>query len=107
MSTFDQMIVDNRDLANRYFGDDNLDDDDPYLFTKLPTNHGRSFNPQSNPSNSKLLSANNESFGRRVFLESPSLGNKDDEDLYRFERRHLTRERVEAKEHDRFAFSLR
>ena len=91
MSTFDQMIIDNRDLANRYFGDDNLDDD-PYLFTKLPTNHGRSLNTQTNPTTtSNLLSTNNELFGRRVFLESPSLGNKDDEDLYRLKRKHLTK----------------
>ena len=91
MSTFDQMIIDNRDLANRYFGDDNLDDD-PYLFTKLPTNPGRTLNNQTNPTatTTNLLSTNNELFGRRVFLESPSLGNRDEEELYRLNRTHLT-----------------
>jgi len=90
MATFDQMIIDDRDLANRYFGENNLDDldNDQYLFSKQPTNNRQQFN--SNPiTKQDLQNKNNDDddntglFGRRVYLESPSLGNKDEEDIYR------------------------
>ena len=82
MATFDQMIIDDRDLANRYFGDSNLDnlDDDQYLFSKPTTANQDPFTLHSDDPND---TANTNLFGRRVFLESPSLGNKEDEDLYR------------------------
>ena len=85
MATFDQMIIDDRDLANRYFGENNFDDldDEQYLLT----NHQPPF--QSDPLAKQDSSNRNEDdhlglFGRRVFLESPALGNKDEEDLYRY-----------------------
>lgn len=74
MATFDQMIIDDRELANRYFGDDALNDDQ-YLFSNLSTNNRRPLN--NNGSDDTGL------FGRRVYLESPSLGNRDEEEIYR------------------------
>jgi len=73
MATFDRMIIDDRDLANQYFGDNDLDDDQ-YLFSKQQ---------QLQPSSNDIDNNNAGLFGRRVFLESPSLGNKDEEDIYR------------------------
>lgn len=88
MATFDQMIIDDRDLANRYFGENNLDDldDDQYLFSKPLTNNRQEFN--SKPMiKQNLLNKNDDDdmglFGRRVFLESPALDNKEEEDMYR------------------------
>jgi hypothetical protein len=89
MATFDQMIIDDRDLANRYFGENNLDDldDDQYLFSKQSTNNQQQqFN--SKPITKQDLSNKNDDdniglFGRRVYLESPSLGNRDEEEIYR------------------------
>jgi hypothetical protein len=86
MATFDQMIIDDRDLANRYFGENNFDDfdDDQYLLT----NNQQPFH--SNPlTKQNSLNRNDDDdnlglFGRRVYLESPALGNKEEEDLYRF-----------------------
>lgn len=85
MATFDQMIIDDRDLANRYFGDNHFDelDDDQYLLN----NNSQPF--QIDPIiKTEPLNDNDENnlglFGRRVFLESPALGDKQDEDLYRF-----------------------
>jgi hypothetical protein len=79
MATFDQMIIDDRDLANQYFGENDLDDDQ-YLFSKQSTNNRQPLHEQhlsdKDDNNAGL-------FGRRVFLESPSLGNKDEEDMYR------------------------
>jgi hypothetical protein len=88
MSTFDQMIIDDRDLANQYFGENNLDDfdDDQYLFSKQPTNNRQQFNSKPLAEHSSPNTNDNDTglFGRRVFLESPSLGNKDEEDIYRY-----------------------
>jgi len=86
MATFDQMIIDDRDLANRYFGE-NLDDldDDQYLFSKPSINNRQPFN--SKPRTTQDLPSKSDDdaalFGRRVYVESPSLGNKEEEDLYR------------------------
>jgi hypothetical protein len=90
MATFDQMIIDNRDLANRYFGENNLDDlnNDQYLFSKQLTNNRQEFN--SEPITKQDSSNKNDDdddniglFGRRVYLESPSLDNKQEEEMYR------------------------
>jgi hypothetical protein len=86
MATFDQMIIDDRDLANQYFGENNFDDldDDQYLLTNnQPTFHSNPLTKQD-PSNRNNDDDNTGLFGRRVFLESPALGNKDEEDLYRY-----------------------
>jgi hypothetical protein len=84
MATFDQMIIDDRDLANRYFGDNNLDDDQ-YLFSKQSTNNRQQF--YSNPIITQDTSNKDDDpsglFGRRVYLESPSLDNKDEDNMYR------------------------
>lgn len=86
MAALDRMIIDDRDLANRYFGDTNLDDfnNDQYLFSKPSTNHAQPFslNPLSDQQSSNQMNPNGGLLGRRVFLESPSLDNKDD-DIYR------------------------
>ncbi len=82
MATFDQMIIDNRDLANRYFGENNLDDldDDQYLFSKQTNNNRQPFNLKQDDDDDD---DNTGLFGRRVFLESPALGNKEEQDMYR------------------------
>ena len=84
MATLDHMIIDDRDLANRYFGDSNGDDshDDHYLLAKpnLHTTHSglaRQKDPRNNDHHADEL------FARSVHLDSPSLSNKEDEDLYR------------------------
>lgn len=84
------MIIDDRDLANRYFGENNYDDldDDQYLFSKPLTNNRQEFNSKSTTQQSLMNKNTNDNdsmglFGRRVFLESPGLGNKEDEDIYR------------------------
>jgi hypothetical protein len=84
MATFDQMIIDNRDLANRYFGENHVDND-PYPFSNLSANNGQLLNSKSTIKSDFLANTldDNGLFGRRVYLESPSLGNKQDEDLYR------------------------
>ena len=78
------MIIDDRDLANRYFDESNLDDDQ-YLFSKQPANNRQQFNSKHLSEQTSLDRDDNNTglFGRRVFLESPSLGNKDEEDMYR------------------------
>lgn len=87
MATLDRMIIDDRDLANRYFGDHNLDDfdNDAYLFSKSPTNNRQQFNLKPSTENdiSNQINDNLGLFGRRVYLESPSLDNKEEEDMYR------------------------
>jgi len=90
MATFDQMIIDNRDLANRYFGENNLDDlnNDQYLFSKQLTNNRQEFNsePITKQDSSNKNDDDNDNiglFGRRVYLESPSLDNKQEEEMYR------------------------
>ena len=68
MGTMDQMLFDNRDIANRY---SNQVTSDPYVFSRAqpPSTHD---SDRANP------------FGRRVFLESPSLDNREaEEDIYR------------------------
>ena len=86
MATFDQMIIDDRDLANRYFGENNFDDldDDQYLLN----NNSQPFstNPLIKPESNNDTDDENRDlalFGRRVFLESPALGDKEEEQLYR------------------------
>jgi hypothetical protein len=81
MATFDQMIIDDRDLANRYFGENNFDelDDDHFLLT----NNQQAFHTKQDPTNTND-DDNLGLFGRRVYLESPALGNKEEEDLYRY-----------------------
>ncbi|CAM2698713.1 unnamed protein product [Rotaria socialis] len=87
MATLDRMIIDDRDLANRYFGDNNLDDfdNDQYLFSKPSTNKTEPFNlkPVGEQQSSNQENDNVGLFGRRVYLESPSLDNKED-DIYRY-----------------------
>ena len=84
MATLDQMIIDDRDLANRYFGDSNGDDShvDHYPLAK-PNQHTThpGLARQNEPRNYDHHA--DELFGRRVHLESPSLSNKEDEELYR------------------------
>ena len=86
MATFDQMIIDDRDLANRYFSDNHFDefDDEQYLLNN--TSQPFQVNPISKPdsANQKTDENNLGLFGRRVFLESPALGDRDEEELYRF-----------------------
>jgi hypothetical protein len=68
MSTYDQMMVD-----NRYPGDF---DNEKYSFSKQqqqPISH------QDEDGNGSQGGQ-----GRRVYLESPSFGNKEEEDLYRY-----------------------
>lgn len=84
MATFDQMIIDDRDLANRYFGENDLDDD-PYLLTSNQQPFQSNLLRTQDSSN-RNDDDNLELFGRRVFLESPALGDKDEEDLYRSNR---------------------
>lgn len=83
MATFDKMIVDDRDLANRYFGENNLSDldNDQFLFSKQSKTNQLEFNSKQelNNKDDDLTGL----FGRRVYLESPSLDNKDEEDMYR------------------------
>ncbi|CAF3439196.1 unnamed protein product [Rotaria sp. Silwood1] len=87
MATLDRMIIDDRDLANRYFGENNLDDfdNDQYLFSKSSTNNRQQFDlkPLTEQDSSNKMNDNAGLFGRRVYLESPSLDNKDD-DIYRY-----------------------
>lgn len=87
MSTFDQVIIDDRDLVNRYFGDTNFDDDQ-FGLPNIRSNTLRPLDTRINPS-SDFLTDNDTSglLGRRVFLESPSFGNKDEEDIYRWTKR--------------------
>jgi hypothetical protein len=66
MGTYDQMLVD-----NRYPGD--FDDDDKYSFSKEQEPH---IPTQDEDGNGSL--------GRRVYLESPSFDNKEEEDMYRY-----------------------
>ncbi|CAF2559743.1 unnamed protein product [Rotaria sp. Silwood2] len=73
MSTYDQMIVD-----NRYPGDF---DDDKYLFSSQS-------NAQQDLSNKDEDGTG--LLGRRVYLESPSLDNKEEEDMYRYVSSRLT-----------------
>jgi len=66
MGTYDQMIVD-----NRYPGDF---DNENYLFSKQQQQQ-------------QMLNKDDDGsgpLGRRVYLESPSFGNKEEEDLYRY-----------------------
>ncbi|CAF0731987.1 unnamed protein product [Rotaria sordida] len=88
MATFDRMIIDDRDLANRYFGENNLDDfdNDQYLFSKSSTNNRQPFhlNPLTEQDSLNKTNDNIGLFGRRVYLESPALDNKDEDDLYRY-----------------------
>ena len=87
MAALDKMIIDDRDLANRYFGENTLDDlnTDQFLFSKqTKTTQGES----SLKSRTKQDTSTKEDdltglFGRRVFLESPSFDNKEEEDMYR------------------------
>jgi hypothetical protein len=67
MSTYDQMMVD-----NRYPGDF---DNEKYSFSKQQP-------PISNQDEDGNGSQGGQ--GRRVYLESPSFGNKEEEDLYRY-----------------------
>lgn len=62
MDTYDQMMVD-----NRYPGEF---DTDKFLYSKQQT--------------SNKDEDGNGSLGRRVFLESPSFDNKEEEDMYRY-----------------------
>jgi hypothetical protein len=68
MSTYDQMMVD-----NRYPGDF---DNEKYSFSKQ----------QQQPISHQHEDGNGSQGGqgRRVYLESPSFGNKEEEDLYRY-----------------------
>ena len=81
MATFDQMIIDDRDLANRYFSDNHFDefDDEQYLLNN--TSQPFQVNPISKPdsANQKTDENNLGLFGRRVFLESPALGDRLDQ----------------------------
>ncbi|CAF0871337.1 unnamed protein product [Adineta steineri] len=86
MAALDKMMIDDRDLAARYFGENSLDDltADQFLFSKPPNQ--QDFNSKSkmkqDPSNKDDdLSG---LFGRRVYLESPSFDNKEEEDMYRY-----------------------
>ncbi|CAF5174383.1 unnamed protein product, partial [Rotaria magnacalcarata] len=87
MATLDRMIIDDRDLANRYFSDNNLDDfdNDQYLFSKPSTNKTEPFSlkPVGKQQSSNQENDHAGLFGRRVYLESPSLDNKED-DIYRY-----------------------
>ncbi|CAF4001090.1 unnamed protein product [Rotaria sordida] len=73
MSTYDQMIVD-----NRYLGDFN---NEKYLFSKQ-SNMQEDLSNKDDDGNGLL--------GRRVYLESPSFGNKEEEDMYRYVSSRLT-----------------
>ncbi|CAF4371318.1 unnamed protein product [Rotaria sp. Silwood2] len=88
MATFDRMIIDDRDLANRYFGENDLDDFDnnQYLFSKPSTNNRQQFHlqPLTEQGSSNKNNDDTGLFGRRVYLESPSLDNKDEDDMYRY-----------------------
>ena len=87
MATLDKMIVDDRDLANRYFGENNLSDldSDQFLFSKQSKNNRSEFN--SKPVTKQELPNKDDDlsglFGRRVYLESPTFDNKEEEDMYR------------------------
>ncbi|CAM2711010.1 unnamed protein product [Rotaria socialis] len=73
MGTYDQMIVD-----NRYSGDF---DNENYLFSKESDAQEDSSNKDDDA---------NGLLGRRVYLESPSFGNKEEEDMYRYVSSRLT-----------------
>ncbi|CAF0864304.1 unnamed protein product [Rotaria sp. Silwood1] len=73
MSTYDQMIVD-----NQYLGDF---DNEKYLFSQQ-SNAQQDLLNQDEDGNGLL--------GRRVYLESPSFGNKEEEDMYRYVSSRLT-----------------
>jgi len=69
MGTYDQMMVD-----NRYPSDF---DNEKYLFSKQ----------QQQQQQQQMLNKDDDgsgSLGRRVYLESPSFGNKEEEDMYRY-----------------------
>ena len=87
MATFDRMIIDDHDLANRYFNENNLDDleSDQYFFSKPFTNNRQQFNShiQNERDASNKINDNFASFGRRIYLESPSHGSKEEDDVYR------------------------
>ncbi|CAF5148230.1 unnamed protein product, partial [Rotaria magnacalcarata] len=73
MGTYDQMIVD-----NRYPGDF---DNEKYLFSKESDAQEDSSNKDDDA---------NGLLGRRVYLESPSFGNQEEEDMYRYVSSRLT-----------------
>ncbi|CAF1066931.1 unnamed protein product [Didymodactylos carnosus] len=82
MGTMDHMIIDNKDLANKYFSNSTFDEfSDEFRYEK----RGQKSN---NNSNNNYLTVNKDDGsyaqnGRRVYLESPSLA-KEEEDMYRY-----------------------
>jgi hypothetical protein len=84
MATLDKMIVDDRDLANRYFGENNLNDfdNDQFLFPKS-NQSGFNLKPMTKQDLNNKDDDLSGLFGRRVYLESPSFDNKEEEDMYR------------------------
>jgi hypothetical protein len=77
MGTYEQMMVD-----NRYTGDF---DNEKYSLSKQQQQQ-----QQKRPLLSHKDEDGNGSQGRRVYLESPSFGNKEEEDMYRYVPSRLT-----------------
>ncbi|UJR37923.1 hypothetical protein I4U23_030609 [Adineta vaga] len=88
MAALDKMIIDDRDLANRYFGENTLDElnADQFLFSKASKNSqtGLSSKTKTKSNTSTKEDDLTGLFGRRVYLESPSFDNKEEEDMYRY-----------------------
>ncbi|CAF1247358.1 unnamed protein product [Adineta ricciae] len=88
MAALDKMIIDDRDLANRYFGENTLDDlnTDQFLFSKQTktTQEESSLKSRTKQDTSTKEDDLTGLFGRRVYLESPSFDNKEEEDMYRY-----------------------
>lgn len=105
MATFDQMIIDDRDLANRYFGENRFDDLDDGQY--LLDNNSQPFtaNPLIKPESIHDTDDENRDlglFGRRVYLESPALGDKAEEELYRSNKSYFVREKIRRRRSSRF-----